>query len=1036
MKKALLLFCVLFFFIYVSAQTVIFNYGATWKYLDNGTNQGTGWRALAFNDASWKNGTAELGYGDSDETTIVSFGSNSGNKYITTYFRKIISIPNPASFSGFTLSLKRDDGAVVYINGTEVFRSNMPVGTISSATRASRAATDDGKTPQVVNLPITRFSTGNNSIAVEIHQNTSTSSDLTFDLSLTATPVSNQAPVANAGADKTITLPNSSIALTGSGTDVGGSISSFAWSQVSGPAAVAFTNAASASTSATGLTVSGTYILRLTVTDNLGATGTDDISVTVNPVTANPGLLSFGSSWKYLDNGSNQGTAWRATGFNDATWATGNAQLGYGDGDEATVISFGPNSSAKYITSYFRKVINFSNPSSFTGVQLNIKRDDGVVLYVNGSEVYRNNMPTGTITNTTLASIAAADDGAGIQTATLPISAFVAGNNTIAVEMHQNAATSSDLSFDMELVAGISAVTLTRGPYLQMGNSSAVTLRWRSDVATDSRIDAGTVLGTYTNTASNALVSTEHEVRITGLQPDTKYYYRFGSSTAILQGAAANYFVTAPPVVANRKIRVAVFGDCGRNDNGFQTGSLAAYQNYTGSSPAEIMLLLGDNAYNTGTDAEYTSQFFNAYNSNILKNHVLFPAPGNHDYADAQARQIDKNIPYYNIFTLPANAESGGIASGTEAYYAYDWGNIHFLSLDSYGMETANNWRLYDTTSPQVQWIKNDLAANTRQWTIAYWHHPPYSMGSHNSDTETELIRMRTNFIRILERNGVDMILCGHSHDYERSYLLKGYFGLESSFNVSTHTASSSSGKYDGTTNSCPYLTTAGLVNHGTVYVVAGSAGADGGVQAGYPHNAMPFSVDDGGMFYFEVEKNRLDAKFLHRNGTVADKFTIMKNVSSSQTVTISSGGNTTLTASWIGNYQWSNGANTRSINVNPSVSTVYTCTDGSGCVTDQFTVNIIGTARVSNAQDLPVDKEVLGLYPMPVRKGEMLNVTSTGLNPLEVVMVNANGQIVRKLKFQGKTQISTNDLAPGLYIIKKLSAGKTEVKKILVLDR
>jgi hypothetical protein len=80
---------------------------------------------------------------------------------------------------------------------------------------------------------------------------------------------------------------------------------------------------------------------------------------------------------------------------------------------------------------------------------------------------------------------------------------------------------------------------------------------------------------------------------------------------------------------------------------------------------------------------------------------------------------------------------------------------------------------------------------------------------------------MRQNFIRILERYGVDLIICGHSHDYERSYLLKNYFGTEATFNVATHAVSSSSAKYDGSTNSCPYLTAPGKVNHGTVYVVA-----------------------------------------------------------------------------------------------------------------------------------------------------------------------------------------------------------------------
>lgn len=130
-------------------------------------------------------------------------------------------------------------------------------------------------------------------------------------------------------------------------------------------------------------------------------------------------LIATGTSWKYLDNGSNQGTTWYGTGFNDASWASGNAQLGYGDGDEATTISYGSNSSAKYITTYFRKTISVADASVFSNYTLNVKRDDGVVVYINGTEKYRNNMPTGTVTYTTGASTTCSDDGGTFQTTTL-----------------------------------------------------------------------------------------------------------------------------------------------------------------------------------------------------------------------------------------------------------------------------------------------------------------------------------------------------------------------------------------------------------------------------------------------------------------------------------------------------------------------------------------------------------------------------------------------------------------------------------------
>ncbi|RXK57734.1 T9SS type A sorting domain-containing protein [Lacibacter luteus] len=1034
-----------------TAQTSIISYGSSWKYLDNGSNQGTTWRTVSFNDAAWATGNAQLGYGDGDEATVVSYGSNANKKHITTYFRKTITVADASVFSSYTLNIKRDDGAVVYINGVEVYRTNMPTGTISYTTKASTDAADDGNTAQTITLNAGALVTGTNVIAVEVHQRTANSTDLSFDLLLTGiagggdtTPptVSSYSPADNAtgvSASANLVLTFSETIQKGTGSIVikeGGvttqtiDVTSTAVT-VSGNTATIdpanFTNSA-----AVNIEIAAGAFKDAANNNYAGIANATTWNFTVQAPPSGPQtLLAFGTSWKYLDNGTNQGTAWYGTGFSDAAWASGNAQLGYGDGDEATVVSYGTDANNKYITTYFRKTINVSDPSLFSSVSGSIKRDDGVAIYVNGTEVYRNNLAAGAVYNT-LATLAS-DDGATIQTFTFNPSVFVSGNNVIAVEIHQNAVNSSDISFDLELIgnSGSAGAILTRGPYLQMGNQSAVTLRWRTDVATDSKIEVGTVHGTYTVSATNPASSTEHEVRITGLTADTKYFYRFGSSSQILQNGTDNFFVTAPPANTTRKIRIAAFGDCGRNDNSFQTNTLNAYRNYVGSNPAEIMLLLGDNAYTNGTDAEYSSNFFAPYSSTILRNHIIFPSPGNHDYYGSS--QTSRAGAYYQNFTMPTAAECGGVASGTEAFYSYDWGGVHFLSLDSYGIESGNT-RMYDTLGAQVTWIKQDIAANNNKFTIAYWHHPPHTKGSHNSDTETELINIRQNFVRILERYGVDIIICGHSHDYERSYLLKDYFSAEANFNSAAHTVTTSSGKYDGTSNSCVYTTASGQVNHGTVYVVAGSAGADGGVQSGYPHNAMPYSVDDGGMFYIEVEDNRLDAKFIRRDGVIADKFTIMKDVNKTNNPTINSGENVVLTASWVGNYSWSTGATTRSITVNPTSSTTYTVTDGVSCVTDVFNVTVNGGgARMAPQQQATEVK--LSVIPTRVNKGQAVRITTGTNDPVDITVVDMNGRTLQSKKIAGTGIIETGQLAAGSYFIKVNAKQKATVQKFVVVE-
>ena len=647
-----------------SAQTTIVPFGATWKYLDNGSNQGTAWRGIGFADLTWPSGGAELGYGDGDETTVVSFGSTSKKKYITTYFRKSISVSNPAAFSELLLQVKRDDGVIVYINGTEVYRNNMPTGTVSFTTTASTNVRDDGTAVLEANLAATLLVAGNNVIAAEIHQRSSNDADISFDLALTGILNSNNPPIAYAGNDQNITLPQNSTTLSGSAsTDSDGTITAYSWSFVSGPSSPTISTPNNANTTVSAL-VAGTYIFQLTVTDNDGASNTDAVTVVVsNSALVSYFPITFGSSWKYLDNGTDQGTNWRQASFNDGAWAMGNAELGYGDGDETTVVSFGPSSSAKYITTYFRKTVNIPNGASFASYSLELRRDDGAVVYVNGAEVFRTNMPTGTITYLTGASGATSDDGNSIFTASLPASFFASGNNVIAVEIHQNNGSSSDISFDLQLKANAPGMPIiTRGPYLQMGNGNSVSIRWRTDVATTTGAWYGSTPGSIANAFTDNTSTTEHEIRLTGMNPDTKYYYSIGTATQQVEGDANNFFTTAPASNTTRKLRIAAFGDCGRNDNNFQSGSLSAYRNYVGESPAEIMLLLGDNAYSNGTDTEYQSNFFNVYSGNILKNHVLFPAPGNHDYAQSSARQADKNIPYYSMFTVPATAECGGVA--------------------------------------------------------------------------------------------------------------------------------------------------------------------------------------------------------------------------------------------------------------------------------------------------------------------------------------------------------------------------------------
>lgn len=170
--------------------------------------------------------------------------------------------------------------------------------------------------------------------------------------------------------------------------------------------------------------------------------------------TTNITLVPVGSVWKYLDNGSDQGTAWQAITFDDSTWASGPAQLGYGDGDERTVVGYGPDANFKYVTTYFRRAFTVTDPSSFTALTVRLLRDDGGVVYLNGVEVFRSNMPFGFINYLSFSAttIPNSDESVFFSTNVSP-ALLVSGTNEVAVEIHQANRNSSDISFDLSLVA-------------------------------------------------------------------------------------------------------------------------------------------------------------------------------------------------------------------------------------------------------------------------------------------------------------------------------------------------------------------------------------------------------------------------------------------------------------------------------------------------------------------------------------------------------------------------------------------------------
>jgi CotH kinase protein/Lamin Tail Domain/Fn3 associated len=165
----------------VSSQTMVLA-GSVWKYSDTGIDLGTEWQRIDYDDTAWPSGPAQLGYGDRDEATVVSYGGDRSYKHITTYFRKSFELTEVGDFRSLSLSLLADDGAVAYLNGQEIARVNMPSGRISYATLASQTMASENGFSEVEVSP-GHLRSGVNTLAIEVHQVSSSSSDISFDCS-------------------------------------------------------------------------------------------------------------------------------------------------------------------------------------------------------------------------------------------------------------------------------------------------------------------------------------------------------------------------------------------------------------------------------------------------------------------------------------------------------------------------------------------------------------------------------------------------------------------------------------------------------------------------------------------------------------------------------------------------------------------------------------------------------------------------------------------------------------------------------------
>ncbi len=310
----------------------------------------------------------------------------------------------------------------------------------------------------------------------------------------------------------------------------------------------------------------------------------------------------------------------------------------------------------------------------------------------------------------------------------------------------------------------------------------------------------------------------DHVFKIEGLEPGTRYFYEVSHVTG--ETYPVRSFRTLPE--AGGEVTVAVIGDSGTGSA--EQVALAALM--TKASP-DILLHVGDMAYPYGAPSYYYQYFFKIY-PELLASTCIYPTLGNHD--------CQKSPEYWlSAFHLPANNPAG-----SESYYSFDAGDAHFVCLNSCGD---------DVPAEQVEWLKKDLSASDRSWKVVFLHHAPYSNGRHGG-----VDRVRKAISSVVESHGVDLVLAGHEHVYERTYpVLNGQVR---------------SGYQD------PDFVSPG----GTVYVVTGGGGAPLYNFVGSPEaylNSFFKSVHH--FCRLSITPERLECRAISAQGTLIDTFTIRK---------------------------------------------------------------------------------------------------------------------------------------------------------------
>ena len=578
-------------------------------------------------------------------------------------------------------------------------------------------------------------------------------------------------------------------------------------------------------------------------------------------------LIPPGSLWQYDDDGQVD-SGWELPSFEAKHWSDAQSPLGYGERNLNA-----PELRAGQTDYYLRHQFVLKDHRSIASLVLRARYDDAFVLYLNGQELCRSHPLDGRPVR--------AREAKQYETFQLPATALRPGVNTLAVRLVNASPTSSDIVWDANLLAGEAldpdatashsggktppAAEILRGPYLQNATPDGITVLWRTRSPSRGRVDYWCADEGQRLFLEEPVPTTEHRLRLSGLEPHRSYHYQIAGFDA------SHAFRTLPTPHEAVSTRIWIIGDSGTGNQNARA-VYHAYRDFTAERPTDIWLMLGDNAYSHGTDQQFQNAVFELYTP-LLHTTCVWPAVGNHEtyWARRDGNPLTQNQadPYLAIFEMPSQGEAGGLPSGSELYYSFDYGRTHLICLDSQISDRSQD-------GPMYQWLKADLeqvSDSDYDWIIAYWHHPPYTHGTHNSDTEQQHVDMRENFLPLLEAHGVDLTFGGHSHTYERSVLMHGHYGFSDSYDPELHALDAGDGRPAGDGSYRQGM----HAQQGTIHTVAGSSGKVGRFRA----EPLPFMVENLSALasvVVDIDGRALRVTTLGSQGETLDSYTLLKD--------------------------------------------------------------------------------------------------------------------------------------------------------------